>query len=534
MTTYPSTDALPDLLTDSGVLQSFVRDADDALILLAPDGTVVYANDATSDLWGYAPASLTGGPVASLLPGTEAGEGYDRLRALARDPDDVEWGDGELTLEDADGEAVHAFVDLHDVAEADGDYLLARWRDITTRRRRERTLERLERVDALVRDVTQAVIDADDRGTVEETACEQLVATDPHVFAWFGRPRLTSADVEPVAWAAGNARASNYLDVVEVTTDDTATGQGPTGRALRTKSVVTVDDVDTDPRFSPWAGTAREHGFRSSAAVPVATGDTVYGALSVYADEAHAFDEVTDALAELGRLVASAIEASEQRKLLYADRVLELELRVTDTGGLIGATAALDCTLTLEGFVPDDPAVLYVDVDGVDPQRLLDHAGDALEHGRVVHTHEERAGGLVEAALADGDIVATLADAGARVQSAVVASGDGHFVVRAAPDADVRGIVDHVRRIHPNADLVSKREVDRQRRPFTDVRGEVHDRLTDRQHTALQTAYYAGYLRWPRESSGEDVAETMGVSPPTFYQHFRAGERKLFDAFFGE
>jgi predicted DNA binding protein len=56
------------------------------------------------------------------------------------------------------------------------------------------------------------------------------------------------------------------------------------------------------------------------------------------------------------------------------------------------------------------------------------------------------------------------------------------------------------------------------------------DELTDRQRTALEAAYFSGIFEWPRHSSGEEVAESLGVSSPTFHQHVRAAEKKIFGA----
>jgi predicted DNA binding protein len=52
--------------------------------------------------------------------------------------------------------------------------------------------------------------------------------------------------------------------------------------------------------------------------------------------------------------------------------------------------------------------------------------------------------------------------------------------------------------------------------------------LTDRQRTTLEAAYHAGFFEWPRDASGEDVAESLQVSPPTFHQHLRKAEGKVF------
>ncbi|WP_242492963.1 helix-turn-helix domain-containing protein [Halogeometricum borinquense] len=57
----------------------------------------------------------------------------------------------------------------------------------------------------------------------------------------------------------------------------------------------------------------------------------------------------------------------------------------------------------------------------------------------------------------------------------------------------------------------------------------LRNQLTERQRTALEAAYHAGFFQWPRETTGEGVAESLGVSPPTFHQHLRKAEQKVFD-----
>ncbi|WP_211311242.1 bacterio-opsin activator domain-containing protein [Halarchaeum salinum] len=539
MTTSSPTERTPDALGNAPLYQTLVHEAADPVVVLAPDGTVVDASDDVCTVFGRDADALRGEPFAALLPDSTPGEGYERLRDRAVDPDEsVAWGDASLTV-CTDHGTTSLLVDTHAFTVEGTQYIAAVCRvsepaSVAARERHRLREERdqIERVDTLVRDLTRAVVDADDRSEIERVACERLIESDPYAFAWLGRPRLASATVEPAAWAgSGPGSPEGYLDVAEVTTDDSATGRGPAARALDTTDVTTVADVSDAPRFGPWREAALDHGFRSAAAIPVALEGTVYGVLCLYATETRAFDGLSDTLRDIGRIVANAIRSSEQRKLLYADTLLELELRVASDSPLVAMTANTDCTLTLDGIVPKGGlSTLYVDVDGCAPDRALDALDDTAAHTRVIRERDD--GGLVEVSLSDGGVVPILADAGARVDSAVAANGEVHFVVQTAPDTDVRGLVDHVRRLHPNADLVSKREIERQPDAFTDVRDDVLDDLTDRQYTALRTAYHAGYLEWPRESSGEDLAETMGVSPPTFYQHLRAGERKLFDAFF--
>jgi len=60
----------------------------------------------------------------------------------------------------------------------------------------------------------------------------------------------------------------------------------------------------------------------------------------------------------------------------------------------------------------------------------------------------------------------------------------------------------------------------------------VAEDLTDRQRAALEAALYSGFFEWPRDASGEDVAEPLGIAPPTFHQHLRKAQRKMFEAVF--
>jgi len=59
-----------------------------------------------------------------------------------------------------------------------------------------------------------------------------------------------------------------------------------------------------------------------------------------------------------------------------------------------------------------------------------------------------------------------------------------------------------------------------------EVRSQLQGELTDRQLEALRTAYVGGFFEWPRENTGEEIAELMGVSQTTFLQHLRTAQRK--------
>ncbi len=109
---------------------------------------------------------------------------------------------------------------------------------------------------------------------------------------------------------------------------------------------------------------------------------------------------------------------------------------------------------------------------------------------------------------------------------------DGARCVAEVPqDVDVRTVVQAVQDAYPGMEVVAQRERDRPARTVQEFSAALESELTERQRSAMETAYYAGFFEWPRDSSGEDVADVLDVSAPTFHQHLRVGERKLLGTF---
>ncbi|WP_259519790.1 helix-turn-helix domain-containing protein [Halanaeroarchaeum sp. HSR-CO] len=51
--------------------------------------------------------------------------------------------------------------------------------------------------------------------------------------------------------------------------------------------------------------------------------------------------------------------------------------------------------------------------------------------------------------------------------------------------------------------------------------------LTDRQYEIFETAYYGGYFEWPRDSTIEELADSLDIAGSTFHHHLRHAQRKL-------
>ena len=64
-----------------------------------------------------------------------------------------------------------------------------------------------------------------------------------------------------------------------------------------------------------------------------------------------------------------------------------------------------------------------------------------------------------------------------------------------------------------------------------EFRQTVDATLMERQRSALESAYVAGYYDWPREITIEELAGSIGVSSSTLHEHLRKGVWGLLRAF---
>jgi signal transduction histidine kinase len=130
-----------------------------------------------------------------------------------------------------------------------------------------------------------------------DALCRLLVTRGGYRMAWVGYSNAdASQEVEVRAVAGAN---EGYLDEARITWAEDASGDGPTGTAIRTGQVGLNRDSREGPAYQPWRELALRHGFVSSMAIPLQLRGATFGALSVYSAEADAFDEEERALLSL-------------------------------------------------------------------------------------------------------------------------------------------------------------------------------------------------------------------------------------------
>jgi len=517
--------------------ETIIETVDDGIYVMDDQHRLLAVNEAFADLLGYDRERLVGAHMSLFTSQREIARSLVQRQSLVEGDADVMTTETEIRT--ASGRSVPIESRFSLLPSDDGTFegTVGVVRDVTERTARERKLSdhrdalaTLNDINALVQEVIRAMVHAASRDELERTVCE----------------RLTDSEFYEVAWVAEREMAGEGLALRSIVGGDRALRElissqyggrerdGPAAKAMREQDVVVIDRPGDYPDVSKDVmDEALSNGVRSGIAVPLRYGRTVYGVFVVLATRPGAFGErELAAFRTLGDVVGFAINAVRNRHLLFADAVVELEFAIHGGTALTALTEDLDCTCTLEGVVPTrDHHLVYVTVADAAPDLAaarLERA-DTVSSVRVVDRSADDC--RLEVAVTTSPIQ-TLVDAGATVRTATVADGEERLLAEISPEASVRDVVETVQLTHPDTEFVGKREVDRSVYTPREFRRRVDDVLTDRQWTALETARLAGYFEWPRESTAEELATSMGISSPTLHQHLRAAERKLFEAFF--
>ncbi|WP_246985272.1 PAS domain S-box protein [Halorientalis marina] len=391
---------------------------------------------------------------------------------------------------------------------------------------------RLEAITELTRRVEAAITTQSSRQGIQNAVCAELVDVDPFEAAWIvaaevGTDRLTPRTV------AGIDRddAERALDGERPDGTDTH----PAVEVWETGEPRVVNDLVGGGRRSDWRQLLLKTGVGSVCAVPLAYGGITYGVLTVAADEPDAFgDRVREVLAQLGTSIGYAITAIERQRALESDDTLELEFRGTDMDLPFARLAReTGCRVRHERTIrrQDGSVSVYYTLRDDVPADVDETAVETLPG--EVEVVSEGDGEAVLERRGSSWFGALISEYGGVLRRGRATDGGVELVVELPKEADTRTIVDRLREEFPALELTAQRQHHETDATPSEMRSRLQRRLSDRQYEALETAHAMGYFEWPRESSGEEVAATLGITQPTVNKHIRLGEGKVFDLLFG-
>ncbi|MFC6954964.1 bacterio-opsin activator domain-containing protein [Halorubellus litoreus] len=392
-------------------------------------------------------------------------------------------------------------------------------------------LTALNRINETIREIDQAIVAAETQEEIDHTVCELLTGDDRFAFAWIGTVDATTDAVTPRAWAG---REQGYLDSQAFAVD--AANAEPAGQTAATGEVTKVPNVAAGLRDDPWRKDALARDYLSVVSIPLVYNDLTHGVLTVYAPSQDAFDETTEAvLAELGETIAAALSAIERKHALLTTSMTRLEFEVDDPAFVLSRLAAdAGCTLSYQGGVQQstEGSDVFVTVEDGSVDAVVDAASQLVGIDDAQRISGDGEGGVVRLRLTQPFLALELADHGAVFQEATASPSATTLVIDIPGGIDARTLTGLVRETFDSVALRSKQTLDQSIEH--DLTATVLEKLTDRQLEVLQTAYFSGFFESPRDSTGEEVAETLGISPPAFYKHSRTVQRKLFETLFEE
>ncbi|RBI59769.1 bacterio-opsin activator [halophilic archaeon] len=428
--------------------------------------------------------------------------------------------------------------ELADLLAATAEAALDRVTRESRLRKQDRTLQAqneqltaLNRINETIREIDQALVQAETREEIDHTVCELLTADDRFRFAWIGAIDPTSDTLEPRAWAGTE---QGYLDSQSFAVQ--ASGAEPAGQTAATGDVTMVTNVAAGLRDEAWRKDAISRDYLSVLSIPLVYNDLTHGVLTVYAPTQDAFAETAKAvLGELGETIASALSAIERKNALLTTSMTRIEFTIEDPKFVLSRLAQdAECTLSYQGGVQQstEGSYVFVTVEDRSVKDVVDAASQLVGIDEVQQISADGEGGVLRLRLTQPFLALELADHGAVFREATANPTTTTLVIDIPDSIDVRPITQLIRETFADVELRAKQTLDQTTEHSLYLK--FLDSVTERQLEVVQTAYYSGFFESPRESTGEEVAETLGISPPAFYQHVRTVQRKLFTTFFEE
>jgi diguanylate cyclase (GGDEF)-like protein/PAS domain S-box-containing protein len=237
--------------------------------------------------------------------------------------------DLELFARDESGQPFYISVTGEPVFDDKGRFLGYRGttRDVTAARMSEQKAQRISDLYATLSEANHAIIHTRSPESLHREICRLAVKHGHFVFCRITAIDLDSGLVETVA-EAGEDRAG--LAHLRISVDPAvAEGRGPSADALRSGEPVVINDILSDPRLAPWLATLQASSVRAVAVFPLRLGETVVGALHLYAEQPGFFDD--DLVSLLGKLAVNVSFALDNFARDSARRAAETALRASET-----------------------------------------------------------------------------------------------------------------------------------------------------------------------------------------------------------
>lgn len=322
-------------------LSDFIENAALGLHWVAPDGAILWANQAELDLLGYTREEYVGQNIRQFHVDAPVIE--DIFRRLGSNETLSNY---EARLRCVDGSIRHVLISSN-VRWNQGEFIHTRCftRDVTDRKRYEQRLLAQNGIGRVLSDAS----------SLADAAPKLLKLIGEHLdwcsgLLWEHRDgRLHCAS----SWEAPSSTATGFTDLCR--DFDFAPDVGLPGRIFNSKRPEWIVDVRREGNF-PRLGIASEHGLRSAFAFPIILGDTAYGVVEFFTDEVRSPDtELLHMAAALGYQIGEFVERIRAQRELAEREESYRVLTETASDGIV----TIDATSGQILFLNEPAAAIF-------------------------------------------------------------------------------------------------------------------------------------------------------------------------------
>ncbi len=290
-------------------MAAIVESSDDAIIGKTLEGIITSWNAGARKLFGYDAEEVTGQSITVIVPPERLEEEATILERLRRGERVSHF---ETVRRRKNGSLIDVSLTISPILDSHGNIIGASKiaRDITERKRADLKIRHLNRVYAVLSSINSLIVRVGNRQELFRETCRIAVDSGNFRLAWLGIVEQSATRLTVVAW---HGMDEDYISRIPLgLLDSGSPGSGLAGSAVATGKPVICNDIAQDERILLKSESA-ERGIRSTAYLPLLTGETVVGVLALYSGETGFFDAAElRLLLELAGDIAFALDHIEK------------------------------------------------------------------------------------------------------------------------------------------------------------------------------------------------------------------------------
>jgi PAS domain S-box-containing protein len=272
--------------------RGLVETTHDLVWVMDKEGRITYVNEAAKDIFGYSPGEMVGKSIKDLVAPADVEE---RTKVFEQS---IKTGEGKTQSEtravDKDGNIKYLLSNSYVTRDTQGNVtgLAGTSIDITARVEAENRVKYLNRVYAVLSNINQLIIRANDREKVLSEACRISVEDGKFKLAWIGFLNEATGKIEPKYYYGSNG----YLESLNISINEDKTESGPIVRAFKEGTYYVCNNIESDGFLKKWKDKSLEQGFRSFAVFPIKIKHKTVAVYNIYSDNKNVFEEQETAL----------------------------------------------------------------------------------------------------------------------------------------------------------------------------------------------------------------------------------------------